>query len=81
MRPYLSEKLALCGDFVKTKETPTMLNFIQARVFCCHVGWGAHCAPPFLFYLLFNCHQIWHDSTMAQNLSKAVKVKCIMTSL
>ena len=36
---------------------------------------------PFLLYLLSNYHQTWHASTMAQNLSKAVTVKSIMTSL
>ena len=35
----------------------------------------------FLLYLLSNYHQTWHDSTMAQNLSAAVKVKSKMTSL
>ena len=33
----------------------------------------------FLIYLLSNNYQTWHDSTMAQNLSKAVKVISIMT--
>ena len=36
---------------------------------------------PFLLYLLSNYYQTWHDSTLEQNLSKAVKVKSIMTSL
>ena len=37
--------------------------------------------PLFLLYLLSNYHQTWYNSTMAQNLSRAVKVKSIMTSL
>ena len=36
---------------------------------------------PFLLYLLSNYHQTWCNSTMAQNLSRAVKVKSIITSL
>ena len=35
---------------------------------------------PFLLYLLSNYYQTWHDGTLAQNLSKAVKVISIMTS-
>ena len=46
-------------------------------------GTGKSIVPPplFLLYLLSNYHQTWHDSTMAQNLSRAVKVKSIMTLL
>ena len=59
------------------------INPIQAGVFWNHIGWGdtLRPPPPFLLYLLSNYHQTWHDSTMAQNLSRAVKVKSIMTSL
>ena len=58
------------------------LNPIQAGVFWNHIGWGGTlCPPPFLLYLLSNYHQTWHASTMAQNLSKTVIVKCIVTSL
>ena len=49
-----------------------------------HIGWrGAHCAspPPVSPFLLSNYHQAWHASKMAQNLSRAVKVKSKMTSL
>ena len=49
------------------------INPIQAGVFWNHI--------QFLLHLLSNYHQTWHDSTMAQNLSRAVKVKSIMMSL
>ena len=39
------------------------------------------CPPLFLLYLLSSYHQTWHDSSLRQNLSKAEKVKSIMTSL
>ena len=50
-----------------------LLNPIQAGVF-----WniGSLCPTPlplFLLYLLSNYCQTWHDSTMAQNLSKGSK--------
>ena len=31
------------------------------------------CPPLFLYYLLSNYNQTWHDSTLGQNLSKAMK--------
>ena len=37
--------------------------------------------PTFLLYLLSNYHQTGHDSNMAQNLSRTIKVKSKMTSL
>ena len=30
--------------------------------------------PPFLLYLWFNQHQTWHDGSLGQNLSKAIKI-------
>ena len=51
----------------------TFFNSIQAEVFCYYIA-----RSP---YLLSNYHQTWHDSSLSQNLSKAVKVKQIMTSL
>ena len=58
-------------------------NPIEAGVFWYHIGWGGTLCPlpPFLLYLLSNYHQTWYHSTMAQNLSRAVKVKFKMTSL
>ena len=58
------------------------LTLFRLGSFGNHMGWGAQSPPPpFLLYLLSNYHKTWHDSTMAQNLSRAVKVKSIMTSL
>ena len=37
--------------------------------------------PLFLLYMFSNYDQTWYDSTVAQGLSKAVKVKFIITSL
>ena len=36
----------------------------------------AHCAPPplLLLYLWSNYNQTWHDGTLGQNLSKAIKI-------
>ena len=46
------------------------LNPIQAGVFWNHID----CAPPlFLLYLWSNYNQTWHDDTLGQNLSKAIK--------
>ena len=46
---------------------------IQAGVFWNHIGWG-HCVPPlFLLCLWSNYSHTWHDGTLGQNLSKAVK--------
>ena len=45
------------------------LNPIQAGVFWNHIL----CPPLFLFYLWSNYNQTWHDGTLGQNLSKAIK--------
>ena len=46
------------------------INPIQAGVFWNHIG----CAPLlFLLYLWSNYNQNWHDGTLGQNLSKAIK--------
>ena len=44
------------------------------------LGKGHIVPPPFFLYLLSNYHQTWHANTMAQNLSKTVIVKSIVTS-
>ena len=39
------------------------------------LGGVAHCASPlFLLYLWSSYNQTWHDGTLGQNLSKAIKV-------
>ena len=45
------------------------LNPIQAGVFWNHIGWVL-----FLLYLWSNYNQTWHDGTLGQNLSKAIKI-------
>ena len=52
-----------------------VLNHIRAGVFCYHIGWGHTSVSPFFVV------QTWHDSSLRQNLSKAVNVKSIMTLL
>ena len=59
-------------------------NPIQAGVFWNHRGWGGGggtLSPPlFLLYLWSNYNQTWHDGTLGQNLSKAIKI-LLMSSL
>ena len=50
-----------------------VLNPIQAGVFWNHIGWGQIVPPLFLFCLWSNYNQTWHDGTLGQNLSKAIK--------
>ena len=52
----------------KEQNKDVQLNPIQA---------GGHMFPPpplFLHYLWSNYNQTWHDSTLGQNLSKAIKI-------
>ena len=69
-------------DLFPEKWSLGIINPIQAGLFCYHIGWEGHIVPPppFLLYLLSNCNQTWHDSSLGQHLSKTVKVKSIMTS-
>ena len=59
-------------------------NSIQAGVFCYYIGGGGGggggIVPPFFLNFFSNYHQTWHDSSLKQNLSRAVKVKSTMTS-
>ena len=48
------------------------LNPIQAGVFWNHIGFGGTLCPPSVSPLFMN--QTWHDGTLGQNLSKAVKI-------
>ena len=50
------------------KDLYTDVNPIQAGVFWNHIG------PLFLLYLWSNYNQTWHDGTLGQNLSKAIKI-------
>ena len=60
---------------------PDRVNPIQAGVFWNHIGWGGTLCPPpmFLFYLWSNYNQTWHDGSLGQNVSKALKI--LLTSL
>ena len=67
-------------------QSDTVQNFqkfnpIQAGVVCYYIAWGHNVhpsiSPLFVVQLLPN----WQNSSLGQNLSKAVKVKSIMTSL
>ena len=69
-------------DFTRARRPPrqvikTLMVPRNLMYFCYYIGWGA----PFLLYLFLNYYQTWHDSTMAQNLSKAAEVKSIITPL
>ena len=51
------------------------LNPIQAGVFWNHISWrGTLCPPLFLLCLGSNYNQTWHDGTLGQNSSKAIKI-------
>ena len=50
------------------------INPIQAGVFSNHIDWGGDIVSPSVSHFLrFNYNQTWHDGTLGQNLSKAVK--------
>ena len=66
----------------KLFEGEVTFNPIQAGVFWNHIGWGGGgggIVPPlFLLCLCSNYSKTWHDGTLGQNLSKAIK--SLMTS-
>ena len=53
-----------------------VFNPIKAGVFWNHIGGGGGtlCPPLFLLCLWSNYNQTWHDGTLGQNLSKAIKI-------
>ena len=61
--------------FLTNSALPVYLYPIQAGVFWNHRGWRGHIVPTSVFFYLWsNYNQTWHDGTLGQNLSKAIKI-------
>ena len=78
---FINELLLFCKDLSFARVTFYLTLFRLGYFGTIRLEGGTLCPPPFLLYLLPNYHQTWHASTMAQDLSKAVIVKSIVTSL
>ena len=50
------------------------LGFLFPVQHSCYSCWGLLCPPLFLHYLWSNYNQTWHDGTLGQNPSKAIKI-------
>ena len=66
-RPRLDRvKIGRWGDCLQNRESPCQ----NGRVDSSGVFWNP---PPFLLYLWSSYNETWHDGTLGQNLSKAIK--------